>query len=179
MTIETTGFDGLVVLVPDVFHDPRGYFLESFRESVLADHGINDKFVQDNLSFSRKDVIRGLHLQRGDWSQAKIVTVMSGKVVDVVVDLRSSSPTFGKHFKIELDDQNRKSLYIPEGFAHGFGALEDSVFYYKCSQYYHRESEAGIRWNDPELGIDWGIENPQISEKDQQLPGFSELMNLH
>ena len=132
--------------------------------------------VQDNLSFSKKGVIRGLHLQLEPFAQGKIVTVVQGKVLDVVVDLRKNSPTFGKTFSCLLNSETHNMLMIPEGFAHGFAALTDSLFFYKCSSPYHPEFETGIIWNDPQLKIDWKIEHPVLSEKDLQLPTLEELL---
>lgn len=176
MQIKQTGFDGLVQLVPDIFHDERGWFFELYKETALKEFGIDMGFPQENLSYSRKGVIRGLHFQRAPHAQAKLAAVISGRVVDVVADLRKGSPTFGKTYVCELDSASRKMLLVPEGFAHGFAALEDSVFFYKCSNVFHKPSESGIVWNDRTLGIDWPVADPIVSEKDRVLPTFEELL---
>jgi dTDP-4-dehydrorhamnose 3,5-epimerase len=176
MQVQTTGFDGLIEIYPDVFEDDRGWFFEFYKEETFKKHGINYTFVQENQSFSKKGVIRGLHLQRHPYAQAKLVTVLWGSVLDVVVDLRPSSKTFKQVFYCLLESKKRNMLMIPEGFAHGFSALEDSIFFYKCSQVYNKASEAGIRWNDPELAIDWRTENPIVSPKDTALPLMAELL---
>lgn len=167
--------EGLVEIFPRVFHDDRGYFLESFREDWLAGMGIEERWLQDNQSFSQKGTVRGLHFQHEPHAQAKLVRVVSGKVLDVVVDLRKDSPTFGKYFSTVLDSERFNLFYVPKGFAHGFAVLEDAVFVYKCSNYYNRESEGGILWNDPALGIDWGVSDPIISEKDKIWPTIQEF----
>ena len=179
MEIKETGFEGLVEIIPRVFHDDRGFFLETYRESILNEAGIPTSFVQDNQSFSQKNVIRGLHLQLAPHEQIKMVRVTTGRVLDVVVDVRDGSETFGKHFSCVLDGNEGNSLYIPAGFAHGFAVLEDAVFCYKCSDYYHSESETGIRFDDDDLGIDWGIDDPIVSAKDRMLPTFNEFQRIH
>jgi len=176
MEIKATGFAGLVEVIPTVYNDSRGWFYEFYKEESFKAFDIHHEFLQENLSFSKKGVVRGLHMQLEPHSQAKLVTVISGKVLDVVVDLRHQSGTFGKVYYCELDSIQRKMLMVPEGFAHGFAALEDSVFYYKCSRAYNRESETGVIWNDPDLNINWQIEYPVLSEKDGQLPSLSELL---
>jgi len=175
MEIIETGIEGLIELQPKVFGDSRGFFFESYRESVFKEHDIEACFVQDNESFSVKGTLRGLHFQKPPFAQGKLVRVLTGKVVDIVVDIRPNSKTFGKHHKVILDAQIHNQMYVPPGFAHGFAALEDSVFSYKCTNYYNKDAEAGILWNDPTLELDWGIENPIISEKDMVLPTFAEL----
>ena len=172
MEVIETGFEGLYEIKPRVFGDQRGYFFESYRESVLKDLGLEVNFVQDNQSFSVKGTLRGLHFQRPPFAQAKLVRVVAGKVLDVVLDIRPDSPTYGKHYSLVLDAEVNNMLYVPEGFAHGFAALEDSIFFYKCTQYYDKPSEGGILWNDPALAIDWQITDPIVSEKDQGLPVF-------
>jgi len=167
-----TSIEGLYELEPQVFGDDRGYFFESFRKEELEKLGIGVDFVQDNESFSVKGTLRGLHYQRSPHAQAKLVRVITGRVLDVVVDLRGNSPTFGQHHKVILDATKKNLFFVPAGFAHGFVAIEDSIFSYKCSNYYHKESEGGILWNDAGLAIDWGIEEPIISEKDQVLATF-------
>jgi dTDP-4-dehydrorhamnose 3,5-epimerase len=173
MKIIETGFDGLYELEPNVFGDKRGYFFESYRRELYQELGIREDFVQDNESFSVKGTLRGLHFQKPPHAQAKLVRVIHGKVLDIALDIRKDSPTYGKHHTVLLEAERHNMFLIPAGFAHGFVALEDSVFFYKCSNYYHKESEGGILWNDTSLGIDWGISNPIVSEKDQVLPNFA------
>lgn len=172
MEVKETFIDGLLEIYPRIFKDERGFFLETFNKETFEKAGIKTAFVQDNQSFSTKGVLRGLHYQKAPFAQAKLVSVISGKVLDVAVDLREDSPTFGKHLTVVLDAERRNMLLVPEGFAHGFIALEDSVFSYKCSNIYHKESEAGIIWNDKVLNIDWGFKNPLVSEKDLILSTF-------
>ncbi|HEY3404941.1 MAG TPA: dTDP-4-dehydrorhamnose 3,5-epimerase [Ohtaekwangia sp.] len=176
MEVRETGIAGLVEIIPAVFEDDRGWFYEFYNEKTFSLHGIEYKFVQENQSFSKKGVVRGLHAQRAPFAQAKLVTVLVGKVLDVVVDMRAGSPTFGKVYTCVLDASQHNMLMIPEGFAHGFSALTDSIFFYKCSQVYNREAEIGIRWNDPDLRIDWQVDDPVISDKDQILPTLDELL---
>ena len=169
MRVEKTQFDGLLILQPKIFKDERGVFFESWNDSVFKTLGLNISFIQDNQSLSKKNVLRGLHFQYTPHGQGKLVRVSKGKVLDVVLDLRKDAKTYGKHFKHELSDQNATMLWIPHGFAHGFIALEDqTVFQYKCDALYHPESEDCILWNDPSLGIDWGLKNPIVSAKDQK-----------
>lgn len=176
----TTPIDGLVLHEPRVFSDDRGHFLETFNRSLFAGQGVDREFVQDNESVSRKGVIRGLHLQRPPHAQGKLVRVVRGAALDVAVDLRKNSPTFGRHFAAELNERNRRMLWIPAGFAHGFEALEDeTVFLYKVTDYYHPASEAGIRFDDPELGIGWRTHTPIVSDKDRILPSFREFLAQH
>lgn len=172
MKVTETGFNGLYELEPNVFGDSRGYFFESYRRELYRELGIEEDFVQDNESFSVKGTLRGLHYQKDPHAQAKLVRVVKGKVLDVALDIRKDSPTYGRHRTVILDAEKHNMFLVPRGFAHGFVALEDSVFFYKCSNYYNKESEGGILWNDPALGIDWGIESPIVSEKDQVLPTF-------
>lgn len=177
MKIIETGFDGLYEIESTVFGDDRGYFFESYRKKTFEELGIQTDFVQDNESFSVKGTLRGLHFQSQPYAQAKLVRVALGKVMDVAVDLRPNSPTFGKHHTVILDAKKHNLFLVPVGFAHGFLALEDSVFSYKCTNYYNKASEGGILWNDPELNIDWQIENPIVSEKDKLLPNFAAYKN--
>lgn len=172
MQIIETPLQGLIELRPKIFKDERGYFFESFNEKVFEEIIPGAKFVQDNQSFSIKGVVRGLHLQKNPFAQGKLVRVIKGKVLDVAVDLRSSSKTFGQHYKVILDDQMNNLLYVPEGFAHGFSALEETIFSYKCTNFYNKESELGIIWNDKTLNIDWQVENPIVSSKDVLLEVF-------
>ena len=177
MTIEETKLKGCVLIKPDVYEDERGYFFESFNANVLGDRKINLNFVQDNQSFSSYGTVRGLHLQKGDHAQAKLVRVLSGEVLDVAVDLRKNSPTFGKHFSIILTAENHKQLFVPRGFAHGFLVLEDNTtFNYKCSEYYDKPSERAILWNDNTLNIDWQIKTPIISKKDKIAENFANFV---
>jgi dTDP-4-dehydrorhamnose 3,5-epimerase len=165
-----------------VFVDERGFFLESFNQQKFADQtGANAVFVQDNQSYSTKGVLRGLHLQKGDSAQAKLVRVVQGEVLDVAVDLRKNSKTFGQHFSIRLSDKNNLQLLIPRGFAHGFVVLSDfAIFQYKCDNYYDKSAEAGVHYADPDLAIDWILAHDQliIAEKDLQLPSFADLGDL-
>ena len=172
MKIIETGFEGLYEIESNVFGDDRGYFFESFRRSTFESLGFRTDFVQDNESFSVKGTLRGLHYQEEPFAQAKLVRVALGKVMDVAVDLRAGSPTYGQHHTVILDAKRHNLFMVPAGFAHGFLALEDSVFSYKCTNYYDRASEGGVIWNDPDLNIDWQIDNPIVSEKDELLPNF-------
>jgi dTDP-4-dehydrorhamnose 3,5-epimerase len=173
MEILKTPFDGLVIVQPKVFQDVRGHFFESFRKDIFMEYGFVDDFIQDNQSLSNKGIIRGLHFQKPPFAQDKLVRVIAGAVLDVVVDIRKHSPTYGQKFEIELSAANFTMLLIPKGFAHGFETLEDhTIFTYKCSDYYHPESEGGILWNSPSLGIEWRSQNPVLSEKDKVHPEF-------
>jgi dTDP-4-dehydrorhamnose 3,5-epimerase len=170
MHVKTTSFEGLIEIFPDVFEDERGWFYEFYKDETFKKHHINYSFIQENQSFSKKGVIRGLHFQLPPYAQAKLVTALTGKVLDVVVDLRPNSRTFRQTYYCLLESKKRNMLMVPEGFAHGFAALEDSIFFYKCSNVYNKQSEAGIRWNDPELNIKWEVESPIVSAKDSDLP---------
>lgn len=171
MQIEETFIEGLLVIKPQVFYDSRGYFFEPYNKERYKTIGIDADFIQDNQSLSQKDALRGLHFQASPFEQGKLVRVVKGSVMDVVVDIRKKSPTYGKHFMLELSEKNFLQFWIPPGFAHGFVTLEDNtIFEYKCSNYYNKQSEGGIRWNDAELNINWNIANPIISDKDQLLP---------
>lgn len=170
-----TEFPGLMVIEPRVFNDDRGYFFESFHRQRYLDAGIKQEFIQDNESKSVKGVVRGLHYQLGEYAQAKLVRVVQGCVLDVVVDLRAGSPTFGKWFSVELSDENKKQLFVPRGFAHGFSVLsETAVFSYKCDNVYHQAAERSIHPFDPQLNVDWKIEKGSaiVSEKDSNGPSF-------
>lgn len=167
-----------MLLRPRLFQDDRGYFMESFNRSVFEELGLTAPFVQDNESQSEKGVLRGLHFQHPPFAQAKLVRVIKGAALDVVVDIRKSSPTFGQHRTFILDDINKDLLFIPEGFAHGFLALETpTLFSYKCSNFYCKEAEDGLRWNDPHFNIPWGIENPILSEKDKVARFFRDFIS--
>jgi dTDP-4-dehydrorhamnose 3,5-epimerase len=163
-----TDIEGVYILEPRLFKDPRGYFTETYNKIDFDRHiGYDINFIQDNQSMSSRGVLRGLHYQEGADSQAKLVRVIKGSVLDVAVDLRKTSPTFGKYVMVELSDENMKQLFIPRGFAHGFGTLTDDVeFLYKADNFYNQPAESSILWSDPELAIDWGVENPIIAEKD-------------
>jgi len=167
MKLQKTNLEDLVLIYPDVFPDERGYFFESFQKDKFRELGIDADFVQDNESMSMKGVLRGLHFQVPPFTQGKLVRVVRGSVLDVAVDLRKKSNTYGKWESAVLSAENKLMLWVPEGFAHGFLVLEDyTIFQYKCTNYYSKECESGIIWNDPDLKIDWGIENPVVSEKD-------------
>jgi len=180
MKVVETEFKGLLQIFPDIYKDQRGYFIESFHIHKFRELSIPHSFVQDNFSCSQRGVIRGLHLQLPPYQQAKLVMVMKGKALDVVVDLRVDSATYGQHTKYILDAEQHSMLYIPEGFAHGLLAIEETVFTYKCSDFYNKSAEAGILWKDNILDIDWeldryGITHPIVSDKDQALPTFEEF----
>lgn len=172
----STPIVGLIEIFPKIFNDSRGYFFESFRQDWLEKEGVIEHWVQDNQSFSQKGTVRGLHFQNSPFAQAKLVRVITGKVLDVVVDLRKDSPTFGKYYSTLLDGERNNLLFIPVGFAHGFSVLEDAIFAYKCSNYYNKSAEGGILWNDPTLGIDWQIDQPIISDKDKLWSTLEEFM---
>ena len=191
MNIITTNLPGVIVIEPKLYVDKRGFFLETFREDVLLQAGINAHFVQDNHTRSSQGVLRGLHYQMTQ-TQGKLVRVAAGSVFDVVVDVRSGSPTFGQWYGTELNEDNIKMIYVPPGFAHGFVVLSETAdFIYKCTDYYHPESEQGIAWDDPDLNIDWSIaeiaEKISLSDKDKQnvklkdqpaekLPAYKDFM---
>ena len=173
MSFISTEIPGLLVFEPMIFSDNRGYFFESYNEKIFKEEGIAVRFVQDNQSSSSYGVIRGLHFQLAPYAQTKLIRVLSGRILDVAVDIRKGSPTFGRHFDIELSAENKKQLLVPKGFAHGFSVLsEKAEVIYKCDDFYHKESERGIRFDDPSLNIDWQIPGNKaiISDKDQSLP---------
>ena len=177
MIIEETFLKGSYVLKPNVIEDSRGYFFESFRISHLKERGLPFNFIQDNESKSQKGVLRGLHYQIGEHAQAKLVRVVTGSVLDIIVDLRKESDTFGQHFKVILSGENKQQLLVPKGFGHGFLVLEnDTIFSYKCNNFYNKASERGSAFNDPDLDIDWGVPHDQLilSEKDKNLPLFKD-----
>jgi dTDP-4-dehydrorhamnose 3,5-epimerase len=177
MTIETTPFHDLVIIQPTVLEDARGYFFEAYNSTTLAEFGLHYNFVQDNQSFSKQGTIRGLHYQNPPFAQTKLVRVLQGEIMDVVVDLRKDSLTYGQHFAIKLSAENKKQLVIPHGFAHGFSVIsETATVLYKCDQFYNKTSEGGIRFDDPFLNIDWGIDlnTAIVSEKDLELPNFAD-----
>jgi len=180
MPFESTNIAGLWIFKPEVFEDSRGYFFESYNEEVFHRQGIREKFIQDNQSSSAYGVIRGLHYQLPPYAQAKLVRVLRGKILDVVVDIRKGSPTYGQVYSEVLSAKNKKQLFISPGFAHGFSVLSKKAeVLYKCNTFYNRESEAGIKYNDPTLNIDWRIPSRDeiISEKDAQLPSLEECKN--
>lgn len=177
MEFRSTGIEGLVEIFPRIFKDERGYFTETYQREVFEANGIPFDFLQDNQSYSKAGVLRGLHFQNEPYAQGKLVRVVKGKALDVVVDIREGSPTFGQHRKFLLTEETQNMVYVPAGFAHGFLTLEDCIFTYKCTNIYNKASESGILWNDPDLAIDWGIENPNISPKDLMLPTFKSLFN--
>ena len=179
MEILKTAIEGLLIIKPKLFSDNRGSFCETYNKQLFFDNGLNMNFVQDNQSISRKGVVRGLHWQVPPFAQGKLVTVVHGSAMDVAVDLRKNSPTFAQHLIVELDAKNPVFFWIPEGFAHGFTALEDNtVFQYKVTNYYNKESERTILWNDPNLNIPWNVDNPIVSEKDAESLLFSEFVSL-
>lgn len=173
MEIVKTRIEGLLIIKPKVFNDERGYFFEAYNEQKLKNEGFEQHFVQDNISKSSKHVLRGLHFQNPPYAQAKLVQVISGAVLDVAVDIRKNSPTYGEHYAIELSDKNNLLFFIPKGFAHGFLTLEDdTIFSYKCTELYNKEAEGAILWNDKHLTINWNVDNPIVSEKDNIAPSF-------
>ena len=178
MDVSTTNIEGLLVIQPKVFGDERGYFFESFRDDVLNHHGVSSKFVQDNQSKSNKGILRGLHFQKAPHAQGKLVRVVKGSVLDIALDIRTNSPTYGHHFSIELNEVNKTIFYIPPGFAHGFCALENNtIVHYKCTNYRDKDAELGIIWNDPTLKIKWPIRKPIISNKDTKNMSFQDYKN--
>ena len=176
MNVEETFIKDLVIINPAVFEDSRGYFFEAYNQARFEQNGITYQFIQDNQSFSKRGVIRGLHLQDKPFAQAKLVRVLQGEILDVAVDLRKNSPTYGQHFSLVLSAENKKQLMVPHGFAHGFSVLSETAsVLYKVDQVYHKESERGIRYDDPALGIDWKVRPEEIivSDKDLVLPDFA------
>lgn len=179
MNIIKTAFEGVLIIEPKIFGDERGYFYESFNAKRFQEQtGIDVNFIQDNESKSKYGVVRGLHFQLGEYAQAKLVHVAKGRILDIAVDIREKSPTFGQYIAIELSDINHRQLFIPRGFAHGFSVLsEDAVFQYKCDNYYNPQFERGVLWNDPDIGIDWQLPTSDIilSEKDKKHPLLKDL----
>ena len=176
MIIEDLAIDGVKILTPRLYSDDRGYFCETWSAAAFARAGLPENFVQDNHAASIKaGTVRGLHYQKAPHAQGKLVRCMTGKVIDIVVDIRKDSPTFGQHEKFILDSATGNMLYVPAGFAHGFVALEETIFVYKCTDYWHKASESGIIYNDADLNIDWEEANPIVSSKDLLLPRFSEI----
>ncbi|MCX6175619.1 MAG: dTDP-4-dehydrorhamnose 3,5-epimerase [Ignavibacteriales bacterium] len=176
MEFEKTFIEGLILVKPDVYPDDRGYFFESFNKKKFSDCGINLSFVQDNISKSVKGTVRGLHYQVGEYAQGKLCSVVVGKVLDVAVDIRFGSLTFGKYFAVELSEENKNQLWIPPGFAHGFSVLSDfTIFSYKCTALYNKESERAILFNDSDLNIDWKVTDSIISAKDLTAKRFKNI----
>ena len=179
MKVVKTPLPGVLIIDPDVYGDDRGYFYESFNEKrFLEQAGIKTNFIQDNESKSKYGVVRGLHFQNGEFAQAKLVHVAKGRILDVAVDIRKDSPTFGQYVATELSDSNHRQLYIPRGYAHGFSVLSDeAVFQYKCDNYYTPQAEGGVLWNDPDIGIDWKIPMSDItlSDKDKKHPLLKDI----
>ena len=178
MEIKQVEIPGLLVIQPQVFYDSRGYFFESYNKEKLKKLGFTADFVQDNQSLSSKGALRGMHFQNPPFDQGKLVSVVRGAALDVVVDIRKQSPFFGKYFSIRLDEQNKTLFWIPPGFAHGFLTLEDNtLFVYKCTRVYNKDSEGSVLWNDPSIGIEWNVENPIISDKDRKAPFLSDIVS--
>jgi dTDP-4-dehydrorhamnose 3,5-epimerase len=180
MNVIKTPIEGLLIIEPRVFHDARGYFVETYNEQRYREAGVDAMFVQDNQSCSTYGVVRGLHFQKPPYTQAKLVSCTKGRVLDVAVDLRKESPTYGKWFSVELSEENHRQFYIPRGFAHGFSVLsEQAVFTYKCDNLYHPEAEGGLLLSDPDVAIDWQVPEDKrvISEKDTKHPLFKDLVS--
>lgn len=176
MNFNKTEIEGVIIIEPDFFPDERGFFYESFNRNKYSDAGIDSDFVQDNISKSVKGTVRGLHYQVGESAQGKLCQVITGKVIDVAVDIRFGSPTFGKYVSAELSGENHKQIWIPSGFAHGFSVLSDeAIFSYKCTSFYNRKNERSILYCDTDLNIDWKVENPKVSEKDKNSTIFREI----
>ncbi len=176
MEVIETHIKDLIIIKPKVFEDSRGYFFESYNEAVFKQHGIDANFIQDNQSLSNTGVLRGLHFQSPPFAQGKLVRVIIGAVLDIAVDIRKNSPTYGQHVSIELTEENKTMFYIPPGFAHGFLTLRDNtIFSYKCTNLYNKASEGTVLWNDSNLNINWNIQNPLLSEKDIMGTPFKEF----
>lgn len=176
MEFHTLSIPGLILITPRVFEDSRGHFMESYNEHAFTKAGLPTLFVQDNQSRSSKDVIRGLHFQGPPFAQGKLVRVVQGAAMDVAVDIRRHSPTYGKHYAVELNADNHLMLWIPEGFAHGFRSLQDNtILVYKCTAGYDAITEGSLRWDDPDLAIPWGIDEAKLSEKDRYAPSFRDF----
>ena len=179
MEVKVTPIPGLLIIQPDVFYDSRGYFFESYNKEKFGKYGIDVEFLQDNQSLSSRDILRGLHFQNPPYAQGKLLSVIKGSVLDVAVDIRKKSEFYGKYFSIILSEENKTMFWVPPGFAHGFLSLTDeTIFSYKCTQVYYKDSEGSVRWNDPDLNILWNVENPIISEKDMNAPLFNELKSM-
>jgi dTDP-4-dehydrorhamnose 3,5-epimerase len=178
MNVIATALPEVLMIEPKLFGDQRGFFLETYQFCRYAEHGISRPFVQDNMSRSSYGVLRGLHLQN-PFNQGKLVTTLRGRVLDVAVDVRVGSPNFGRHVAVELSEKNRRQLWVPRGFAHGFAVLSETAdFFYKCDDLYSPKDEVSIRWNDPAIGISWGVERPSLSAKDADAPLLANVKNL-
>ena len=180
MPFSKTQFPGLLIFEPTVFEDSRGYFFESYNQKLFSENGIEINFVQDNQALSSYGIVRGLHFQMNPFAQTKLLRVLSGKIIDAVVDIRKNSPTYGNAYTIELSAENKKQLLIPKGFAHGYSVISETAeVFYKCDAFYHKESEGGILWNDPKLNIDWKIpvDKVVVSEKDARYPSLENCKN--
>lgn len=178
MEVIKTTLEGLLVIKPRIFVDERGYFFESWSKQSFAEVGLNLDFVQDNQSLSSKGVLRGLHFQNPPYAQGKLVRVIKGSVLDIAVDIRKDSPTYGQHFSIELTEKNKTIVWIPPGFAHGFLTLKDNtIFTYKCTGVYNKESEGALLWNDKDLNINWKVNDPLVSEKDLVAGNFKDFVS--
>ena len=180
MPFSKTQFPGLLIFEPTVFEDSRGYFFESYNQKLFSENGIEIHFVQDNQAQSSFGIIRGLHFQMDPFAQTKLLRVLSGKIIDAVVDIRKNSPTYGNAYTIELSAENKKQLLIPKGFAHGYSVISETAeVFYKCDAFYHKESEGGILWNDPKLNIDWKVpvDKVLVSEKDARYPSLENCKN--
>lgn len=178
MEIIKTKIEGLLIIKPRVFIDERGYFYESYNKDIFAKLGLDADFVQDNESKSQKNVLRGLHFQNPPFAQGKLVRVIKGSVLDVAVDIRTASPTYGQWEAVELTEENKVMYWIPPGFAHGFLTLaDDTIFSYKCTNVYNKQSEGSLQWNDPDIDIRWKIENPILSDKDKVAPDFKSFVS--
>lgn len=174
MTVDRFEIEGLLLIKPTVFSDERGVFYETYSRDKYAAQNLPTNFLQDNESISKKNVLRGLHFQTPPYDQGKLVRVIKGAALDVAVDIRKDSPTYGKYIMVELNENNKYQFWIPSGFAHGFLSLDDeTIFSYKCTNLYNKESESGLKWNDKDINIQWNIENPIVSEKDMQLASFN------
>jgi dTDP-4-dehydrorhamnose 3,5-epimerase len=178
MNIVETGFEGLLVIESRVYHDSRGYFFEGYNKNTLAKKGLDITVAQTNISKSEANVVRGLHFQNPPFAQGKLIRVLKGAVLDVVVDIRKESSTYGKYYSLELTEENCKALWVPEGFAHGFKTLEDeTLFYYDCTKVYNKDFEGSVLWNDPSLNIDWDIADPILSPKDENGQLFENFVS--
>lgn len=168
-----TAIEGPVIIEPDVFGDQRGFFKETYNRDAFSKIGLDLDFLQDNVSFSSKGILRGLHFQAPPYAQGKLVSVLEGEVIDVAVDIRKNSTTYGQHVSVILSGDNHKMFWVPPGFAHGFAVLSETCYFvYKCTELYHPEVEGGLRWDDPALGIDWNVVDPQVSSRDQEWGVF-------
>ncbi|MDC0304144.1 dTDP-4-dehydrorhamnose 3,5-epimerase [Flavobacteriales bacterium] len=178
MNIVETGFEGLLVIESRVYHDSRGYFLEGYNKNTLAEKGLDINVAQTNISKSEANVVRGLHFQNPPFAQGKLIRVLKGAVLDVVVDIRKESSTYGKYYSLELTEENFKALWVPAGFAHGFKTLkDDTIFYYDCTEVYNKDFEGSVLWNDPSLNIDWDIADPILSPKDENGQLFENFVS--